>query len=124
MKKIISLVAIIAFMAFCGEKEQAQDEAGGAPQEPGKVVFDTTCMPCHGLTGEGDGPAGKNLNPKPRNFKTEPFKYGESLAAVTKTIAEGSPKAPTMVPFKNTLTPEQIDAVAKYVLKLAGKPVQ
>lgn len=34
----------------------------------GKGLFETTCSPCHGPDGKGDGPAGANLNPKPRNF--------------------------------------------------------
>ena len=34
----------------------------------GKVVFRTECAKCHGDNGFGDGPEGKDLNPKPRNF--------------------------------------------------------
>lgn len=34
----------------------------------GKIVFKTDCSKCHGDAGLGDGPEGKDLNPKPRNF--------------------------------------------------------
>lgn len=31
----------------------------------GKVVFETSCTPCHGPEGKGDGPAAEALDPKP-----------------------------------------------------------
>lgn len=36
--------------------------------EKGKEVFNQRCVPCHGSTGHGDGPASASLNPKPRKF--------------------------------------------------------
>ena len=32
-----------------------------------------TCFTCHGASGRGDGPAGLELNPRPRNFTTPRF---------------------------------------------------
>jgi high-affinity iron transporter len=34
----------------------------------GKEIFAKNCISCHGLTGLGDGPDGKKLDPKPSNF--------------------------------------------------------
>ncbi len=34
----------------------------------GKEIFAQRCVPCHGATGHGDGPASASLNPKPRVF--------------------------------------------------------
>src|SRR5689334_22048157 len=34
----------------------------------GAQIFGNTCAVCHGQKGEGDGPAGKGLQPPPRNF--------------------------------------------------------
>ena len=34
----------------------------------GKEIFAQRCVPCHGTSGEGDGPASASLNPKPRRF--------------------------------------------------------
>lgn len=31
-------------------------------------IFTTRCMTCHGMQGNGDGPASVALSPKPRNF--------------------------------------------------------
>ncbi|MDH5720695.1 MAG: c-type cytochrome [Spirochaetia bacterium] len=125
MKKMIKLLAIAIMalaMNFCGEgKKDSAEDAGAEPENPGKVVYEQYCLTCHGISGEGDGPGGKSLNPKPRNFKSEQFKFGDSLEAVMNTVTNGSPKAPTMVPFKGTLTPEQIKAVSEHVRTLAGK---
>lgn len=33
----------------------------------GKATYQTTCSPCHGTGGKGDGPAAVALNPKPRD---------------------------------------------------------
>src|SRR3990167_11432776 len=45
-----------------------------------KEIYDKKCWWCHGENGAGDGPAGKFLNPPPRDltagwykFKTTPF---------------------------------------------------
>ena len=37
----------------------------------GKALYAQTCATCHGAEGKGDGPGGKGLNPKPRNFTAE-----------------------------------------------------
>lgn len=34
----------------------------------GKEIFAQRCVPCHGSTGHGDGPASASLDPKPRKF--------------------------------------------------------
>lgn len=36
--------------------------------ESGKIIFKTECAKCHGADGFGNGPEGKDLEPKPRNF--------------------------------------------------------
>jgi len=36
--------------------------------ERGKVIYEKKCASCHGVKGDGKGPAGKGLNPKPTNF--------------------------------------------------------
>ena len=33
-----------------------------------KTIFNQRCVPCHGSTGAGDGPASAGLTPKPRAF--------------------------------------------------------
>jgi len=56
----------------------------------GKTLFEHNCTPCHGATGEGNGPAAVTLNPRPRNF-TQPqgWTNGYRLTEIYKTLTEG-----------------------------------
>lgn len=58
--------------------------------EKGKTLFSTTCSPCHGPDGKGDGPAGATLNPKPRNFhELSGWTNGPQFQSMYKTLQEG-----------------------------------
>jgi mono/diheme cytochrome c family protein len=101
----------------------------GAPPKPtkelldkGKTSFTTNCMACHGEKGHGDGPAAVALNPKPRNYTTDPFKQGDKPEDVFKTLQTGVPNTP-MVGFGH-LPEEERWALAFWVLELkkAGAP--
>jgi len=65
----------------------------------GHAIYAQTCATCHGAEGKGDGPAGKGLTPKPRNF-TEPtaWKNGTRLEDIYKTLDEGI-KGSSMVSY-------------------------
>jgi len=57
----------------------AKPEDNPATRAQGQVIFERTCLWCHGVTGMGDGPAGWFLGryaaPRPRNFTTGSFKF-------------------------------------------------
>jgi mono/diheme cytochrome c family protein len=56
----------------------------------GKGLFETTCSPCHGPEGKGDGPAGATLNPKPRNFhELSGWTNGPNFESMYITLQEG-----------------------------------
>jgi mono/diheme cytochrome c family protein len=86
--------------------------------EKGKTSYTRNCLACHGETGDGNGPTGKFLRPKPRDFRTEPFKQGNKPEEVFNTISKGVPNTP-MVAF-STLPEEERWALAYYVLELQG----
>ncbi len=57
-----------------------------------KDEFNKICSACHGTNGQGDGPAGSALNPKPRNFhQKDGWTNGRKLVDLYKTIQEGVP---------------------------------
>ena len=64
----------------------------------GAKVFATTCALCHGEKGLGDGPAGTNLNPKPRNFVEGKWKTKGDSVALFGVITNGLPNS-SMAPF-------------------------
>jgi mono/diheme cytochrome c family protein len=120
-KILVSLAAAVAVLlapaARAGEPPKKTPEL----LEKGKASFAMNCSACHGAKGEGDGAASAALNPKPRNFATEPFKYGSSAAQVFATLGKGSPGT-AMIGFTH-LPEEDRWGLAYYVLELksAGK---
>ena len=60
---------------------------GGAPLEVaaedlnhGQKLFNRNCASCHGDDGGGAGPAARNLDPKPRDFRAAHFLYASAGA--------------------------------------------
>ena len=79
--------------------------------EDGKALFDAKCAVCHGTNG-----VPKSIAKASPALNDAKWQKGTTVEAIEKRITEG--KAPTMKPFKDKLTPEQIKAVADYVLTL------
>ena len=50
----------------------AEAQAGDAGL--GKVIYERKCAPCHGVKGDGKGPAAELLEPKPRDFIAGAYK--------------------------------------------------
>ena len=87
--------------------------------EKGKAVFAVNCLTCHGENGDGMGPAGQYLNPKPRNFAKDKFKKGDKADQIFQTITKGL-DGTAMVSFAH-LSEEDRWALAHYVRKLGKK---
>jgi mono/diheme cytochrome c family protein len=65
----------------------------------GQALFLSTCQSCHGPKGEGDGAAGRGLNPPPRNFThKDGWKNGTRIDSIYKTLEEGI-KGSSMVSY-------------------------
>ena len=76
----------------------------------GKAVYAANCAACHGPAGGGlIGP----------NLTDEYWLHGGTLPEVRKTVAEGV-LAKGMPPWGKTLKPDQVSAVAAYVVSLQG----
>jgi len=83
----------------------------------GKQIFTTTCVPCHGSSGRGDGPAAVALNPKPANYTTSAIS-AESDGSLFWKLSEGRG---AMVGFKATLSETQRWELISYIRTLQGK---
>ena len=57
----------------------------------GDGLFQINCASCHGPQGKGDGPRAAELNPRPRNYHTDKFRYGALASQIFNTITNGSP---------------------------------
>jgi len=83
----------------------------------GQSLYATNCGSCHGTTGEGDGPAGKGLNPSPRRFTSKDnWVNGTRVDAIFRTLDQGI-KGSAMVSYAN-LTKRDRMALVHYVRSL------
>ena len=85
----------------------------------GKAIFTQTCATCHGATGQGDGPAGKGLSERPRNFTTNVgWENGTRIEDIFKTLEEGIKGSP-MTSF-SYLSKRDRMALVHYVTSLGA----
>jgi copper transport protein len=92
--------------------------ADAASLTRGQGIYQANCESCHGTSGAGDGPLGKNLNPPPANFQIHMaagHTDGELFNWVTQGI-EGS----AMPSYGATLTENQRWDVINYIRTFAG----
>lgn len=83
----------------------------------GAALFDRHCAACHGLSGMGDGPAGKGLDPAPANLSwLAHMPMDRSAPYMDWTIAEGGGAFGSDMPaFKHIMSKSDIRAVIAYV---------
>ena len=82
--------------------------------QKGGVLFQKLCWTCHGKTGLGDGPAGKNLNPQPKNFNLEIIQ-SQSDGELFWKISNGKGM---MLPYKHSLSEEQRWQLVNFIRSL------
>jgi mono/diheme cytochrome c family protein len=88
----------------------AAPAADAAALEKGKQIYTQWCAVCH--MPDGSGKVGAPLT-------AANWKHAESYADAFKTVAEGV-SSTQMIPWKNTLSPDEVHAVASYVWQLKG----
>ncbi len=114
-------LVLCTLVLFISGGVQGADFPASTPArlEAGKVLYQKNCLACHGEKGDGSGPAGKMMKPKPRDFSHSTFVNGDKPENIAKTIADGLPGT-AMAPFK-ALSDEDRASLAYYVLSLKNK---
>lgn len=91
-------------------------------------LFRQNCVACHGLAGDGAGPAAAMLDPYPRDFRNGIFKYTSTAggakpirADLLRTLWQGIPG--TAMPSQALLDQREREALVEYVkyLSLRGE---
>ncbi len=83
----------------------------------GKVIYSAQCLSCHGPAGHGDGPAAKDLNPKPRNL-ADPKIQEQTDGSIFWKLTEGRKPMPT---FEKLLSEDDRWTVINYVRTLKAR---
>ncbi len=104
---------------------------GGDPKEEqllkhGADVYRRNCQQCHGVTGDGAGPAADFLVPRPRDYRRGIFKFTSTPYGakprredLLRTIERGI--TGTSMPSFRRLPKRDLDAVVEYVLALTHR---
>ncbi len=86
----------------------------------GKATYETTCAPCHGAGGKGDGPAAVALNPKPQDHTNGAYMNtltNEHIFTVIK--GGGAPFGKPGMPPQPQLADDTIKNLIAFVRSLA-----
>lgn len=114
MKKLVLVAGLTALPAFAAGFELKGDAAKGAQQ------YKTLCASCHGEKGDGNGPAGGALTPKPTNFTDTANSERLTDEWVYKIVKNGGAangKSPMMIAWSGAMNDQQLRDVSAYVLK-------
>jgi mono/diheme cytochrome c family protein len=137
---LIALLTLSLLLSACGGTETpasflVDEEPAGRPDVPeqysglsnsyvddssaisaGETIFEANCASCHGLTGEGDGPASGGLNPPPANLAEKQANMSD--AYIFWRISEGGLMEPfnsIMPGWKGLLDEQQIWQIIAYI---------
>ena len=117
---------LLALFIVPGMPLTAQESA--VPTSPksvadGAKIFARSCASCHGRTGMGDGPAAKQLTPKPSNLVDAEWAHGATDSEIFAVIRSGVPKS-AMKGFASKMTEHEIWDVINYLRSLGSSPVK
>lgn len=93
----------------------------GQADHPGKATYDRWCAGCHGVEGDGQGPAAAWMLPRPRDFTRAQYQIkttgAEALASdadIRRMIDEGMPGT-AMPGWRGQLSSRERDALVDYL---------
>jgi mono/diheme cytochrome c family protein len=103
-------------------RKQNPITADAASISKGKDIYVAGCLPCHGASGRGDGPAAATLERngvriKPGNL-SDPKRWSETDGELYWKITEGNSPMPA---WGQTLTDDQRWLIVNYIRTLAPK---
>ncbi len=130
--KLLSLSVVLVLVSCAQESHFHEDKvfAGGVVASAmklnkGRAIYQEYCMACHGVDGEGNGPASKGLYPPPRNFTQGIYKFGMVVSGELPNdedfmkILEKGLHGTAMLPWD--MSHDQMDAVIQYIKTFAPK---
>ena len=112
--------------SFLNPKLLIEEGDSHSDLQHGQAVYQERCVQCHGVSGDGNGPAAKYMYPRPRDYRKGVFKFASTLYGyhplredLVRTVRQGV--RGTSMPGFNLLPEKDIQAVVDYVLMLSRR---
>lgn len=103
---LVPLLAVLS-LAACDGGGDDKGKVNEKAVAEAKQLWESKCVTCHGPKGLGDGEAGKELDPKPRDFTNATWQNSTDDNRIRKVIVEGG--AAVGLSDKMTANPEVKD---------------
>jgi len=89
--------------------------------QKGQAIYKTNCVPCHGVSGKGDGPGAGVLKPPPRDHTD----YAYMSTLTDQNIADvikmgGAIKGRPLMPSHPQIGGDDMDALVAYIRTLSA----
>ena len=82
----LGLLGGLVLWVGCGAEPELEGEA---LRVQAQGLWASRCATCHGLAGRGDGPSGRALDPRPRDFRDPAWQAQVDDARLRRVIVEG-----------------------------------
>jgi mono/diheme cytochrome c family protein len=127
MNKDYSIKYFVLSIAFlCGSTAVGQI-IQSTDLSRGKQIYQANCSPCHGMSGDGNGPSAKYLSPLPRDFTKGKYKFRTTPSGslptdnnIYNTIKNGVIHT-SMPNWEGILSDQDVFDVTAYIKTLAEK---
>ena len=122
MKRILGCAVVVMFLGAAPLLVQSFE---GNEYDKGKTLYKNKCQFCHGIRGDGKGPAAEPLLGHPVDFTDSKFWQddAEKKISVEKKIEETIKKGKEMMPAFD-LAPDEIKAIISYMSHTFKKATQ
>jgi mono/diheme cytochrome c family protein len=126
-----ALVTAITARVGLSQSGTATNSAGKAPKNPvksspqsieaGQKAYQTSCAPCHGAAGKGDGAVAKNLAVKPSDLTDPKWEHGSTDGEIFVNIRDGIGPQMKMKAFKGKVSDQDIWNIVNYLRSIGSK---
>lgn len=89
----------------------------------GRQLYERSCASCHGISGVGNGPAARGMNPKPPAIGERATMHDVSPATMYRIVSVGIAGTP-MIGYASELSPEQRWNIVSYLMSLRTTPAR
>jgi len=125
VKATLSLILLLLLLAACSSPKFSEpmtlggQEVDAATLNLGYETYMLYCRACHGVNGDGQGPAAKGLRPPPRDFRQGTYKFVAVESGYLPNdadfhrIVKGGLNGTAMLPWD--ISDERLAAVTQYI---------